>query len=243
MSDAGDGVRGAGTGRLPAQLFVWLSPSFPVGAYAYSHGLEAAVALGAIKGEVDLEAWLRVLIGHGSIGNDLALLSVAFRATAAHDWPGLADTAALALALQPSAERHLETAQQGASFMAAIMAAWRTETIGAAQAVALRASPDGREIAYPIAIAIAAAAHAMPLDATLHAYAIAVVANLVSASIRLGVLGQTAGQRLQARLQARLAEAALRAETAMLDDLANSAFAADLASLQHETLHTRIFRS
>lgn len=243
MNDAGDAAGAVAAGALPAQLFVWLSPSFPVGAYAYSHGLEAAVAHGAIQDEAGLENWLGVLVGHGSIGNDLVLLSVAHRAAAARDWPRLAEAAALALALQPSAERHLETTQQGASFMAAITAAWRTDEIAATHAAALRASAGGREIAYPIAVAIAAAGHAMPLAATLLAYAIANVANLISAAIRLSVLGQTAGQRLQARLYPRLTTAARTAELATLADLGGSAFAADLASLQHETLHTRIFRS
>lgn len=243
MSDAGETMAAGAGPAFPAQLFIWLSPSFPVGAYAYSHGLEAAAALGRLRDDTELEAWLGVLLGHGSIGNDLVLLSVAFRACRERDWPRLAEAAALGLALQPSAERHLETTQQGASFMAAVEAAWSRSEITEAAAIARRASPEGREIAYPVAVAITAAGYAVPLRATLEAYATAVVANLVSAAIRLSVLGQTAGQRLQARLVGRILAAAGAAETATLDDIGGAAFAADLTSLQHETLHTRIFRS
>ncbi|MFJ5487946.1 hypothetical protein ACIKTA_10135 [Hansschlegelia beijingensis] len=39
-------------------LLVWLSPAFPVGGYAYSHGLEQAVEDGDVTDPASLEAWL-----------------------------------------------------------------------------------------------------------------------------------------------------------------------------------------
>lgn len=110
--------------RGRALLQVWLSPSFPVGAFAYSHGLEKAVELGWIKDRGTLEAWLHDVMIHGSLRNDLIVLAEAHRLAARADRDGLRRLADLASALQPSAERHLEATQQGQSFLLQIDASW-----------------------------------------------------------------------------------------------------------------------
>ena len=197
--------------RTDAQqlLRVWLSPSFPVGAYAYSHGLEAAVARGLVENRANLEAWLRALLQHGSVRTDLVLLAAAWRAVldvcdlattsksqppipqyAPHGAVEIAEINALALALQPSAERYLETSQQGGSFVTAINAVWPCASMEMLRA----ACPDA--IAYPVALGIAAAGHEIGLTNLLDAYALAFVQNLASAAIRLSVIGQTDAQRV-----------------------------------------------
>jgi urease accessory protein len=221
--------------RTDAQqlLRIWLSPSFPVGAFAYSHGLEAAVARGLIASRADLEAWLRALLQQGSARTDLVLLAAVHAAEPA----ALPDINALALALQPSAERYLETSQQGGSFVATCLAVWPCNAL-----TALRAQcPDA--IAYSVALGTAAAGHGIALTPVLQAAALAFVQNLVSAAIRLSVIGQTDGQRVTAALMPDIAASAHFAETATLHDLGAACFSSDLASLEHETLGTRLFRS
>lgn len=224
-------------GDVPAQLLVWLSPAFPVGAFAYSHGLEKAVEKGLIKDRATLSAWLEDLIALGSLHNDLIVLAAAWRAATTQKAGELAEVAELAVALQPSAERHLETITQGGSFLLQIDAAWPCAAVGL-----LRAA-HASDVAYPVAVGVAAAGHALPLTPTLLGYGVAFVGNLLSAAIRLGVIGQTDGQRLTAALLPRLQDAATRAADSTLDDVASATFAADLASMQHETQYTRLFRS
>ena len=65
-------------GFLP--LMVWLSPSFPVGAFAYSHGIEWAVEAGDIKSAAALETWLDDLLEHGGPWSDAVLLAAAHQA-------------------------------------------------------------------------------------------------------------------------------------------------------------------
>jgi urease accessory protein len=213
-------------------LLVWLSPAFPIGAYAYSHGLEAAVARGLVNSRDDLSDWIGALLMQGSIRTDVILLAASWRC----DRPD-AELNALALALQPSAERYLETSQQGKSFVAAITAAWPCAAIAA-----LRAAAEG-DIAYAVAVGVAARGHGLPLRETAHAFALAFVQNLVSAAIRLSVIGQTDGQRLLAARMPAVDHLAASAAITTLDDLASSCFSSDLASLEHETLYTRLFRS
>ncbi|MBL4720621.1 MAG: urease accessory protein UreF, partial [Alphaproteobacteria bacterium] len=98
-------------------------------------------------------------------------------------------------------------------------------------------------LAYPVAVAMAAAGHGVSLRPALHAYLHGFIANLVSAGLRLISLGQTDGQRLLARLEPTIATLTDDALTATLDDLGGAAFLADIASMQHETQYTRLFRS
>lgn len=222
---------------LPAitgELAVWLSPGFPVGAFAYSHGLEEAVARGWISDRAGLEGWLGDLIGHGALRNDLIVLAEGWRAAREGDDGRLVAVNDEALALCPSAERHLETATQGEAFRAAMAASWPE---GAPQALA-----EG-EVAYPVAVGAAAGLHGLALESTLFAHGLAFVSNLVSAAIRLSLIGQSDAQRVIRALLPALGDAAAQATTLTLDDVGAATPRADIASLLHETLYSRLFRS
>ncbi|KUL96081.1 urease accessory protein UreF [Bosea sp. WAO] len=221
--------------QLP--LMIWLSPSFPVGGFAYSHGLEWAFEVGDLTDAQGLEDWLGALVEHGSLRNDLVLFAAAWRASGDGDAKELRDVAELALALANSTERRLETVTQGNAFIAAIAASWPCASVDA-----LKAAWPG-DVAYPVAVAVAASGHGLPLLASLEAFSLAFVANLVSAAVRLGIVGQTDGQRVTAALAPLLRSAAARAEAAALDALGSCAFRSDLASLRHETQYSRLFRS
>lgn len=217
-------------------LRIWLSPSFPVGAYAYSHGLEAASARGLVSNAADLGDWIEVLAEHGSLRNDLIVLAAAWRAATANDGMRLAEINAIAIALQPSSERTLETTQQGGSFVATIDAAWPCAILDALHCTR-------QPIAYPVAVGAAAAGHAIQLRDTSSAFALAFVMNLTSAAIRLSVIGQTDGQRVIARLRPHVSRLVDLSLCQTMDDLGGSAYSSDLASLEHETLYSRLFRS
>lgn len=218
-------------------LMIWLSPAFPVGAFAYSHGLEWAFEAGDLHDAASLRDWLDALVSHGSLRNDLILFAVAYRAVRRGEDAALREAAELGLALAGSAERRLETVTQGNAFVAALQAAW--------PCAAVERLPDiwSQDVAYPIAVALAAAGHDLPLPTSLEAYGLAFVANLVSAAVRLGVVGQTDGQRITAALVPALHDAAEAAGSATLDDLGSCAFRSDIASLRHETQYSRLFRS
>jgi len=223
---------------IPLPLLVWLSPSFPIGAFAYSHGLEWAQEAGDVRDAASLEAWLADLLAHGAGRNDAILLAEAFRAASADDDGALLAAAELALALASSTERRLETTTQGDAFLLAIARSWPCET-----ATRLRDKILDGPIAYPVAVGTAAAGHAVPLPDLLRASLLAFVSNLVSAAIRLGIVGQTDGQRVLAALIPAVEGLAAEALDLTLDDLGGAAFRSDLAALRHETQYTRLFRS
>jgi urease accessory protein len=222
-------------------LLVWLSPGFPVGAFAYSQGLEWAVEAGDVDDRATLARWLDDLLAHGAIRADAVLLAAAYRAA---DVATALETNALSLALAPSRERLLETGSQGTAFLAAVRAAWPAPAIERfADALGQTDANNGAEAAYPVAVAVAAAAHGLPLGATLRAFVLACVSNLVSAALRLGPIGQSEAQATIARLCPAIAALAAWAETADLGEIGTCAWRADIASMRHETQYSRLFRS
>ena len=218
-------------------LMVWLSPAFPVGAFAYSHGLEWAHEAGDLTDAASLEDWLGSLLAFGSARNDAILFAAAYRASGNGDGATLTEIAALALALATSPERQLETTTQGDAFVGAILRSW------SCPAMALLKEVWSEPVAYPVAVAVAAAGHEIPLEPALEAFGLNFVSSLVSAAVRLGVVGQTDGQRVTAALVPQVRRLAASAIEAGLDDLGGCAFRSDLAALRHETQYTRLFRS
>jgi urease accessory protein len=233
MDDASMKAQGLGGDGVILPLFAWLSPSYPVGCYAYSHALEWAVEAGDVSDEPTLVAWLADLLTLSLGRNDAILLSHAYRAVEQGHRGDLETVNELALALSPSAELYLETSQQGRSFLDATLAAWPSARL---------ASLDG-DVAFPVAIGMAAAAHDIPLPNTSQAYLFGLVQTLVSAAIRLAPIGQTAGIRVTAALAGTVQDVARQGMALTLEDIGGSTFRADLGSFHHENQYTRLFRS
>jgi urease accessory protein len=221
------------------KLMTWLSPSFPVGAYTYSHGLEWAIEDRTVASPAGLEAWLGDVLRHGAGRTDAILFCHAWHAADCGDAERLSEIAELGVAFQPSKERHLEATAQGRAFLSAVTAVWPNERLAALAA----RFPAERRIPYPVAVAMAAAAHDVPLAPALSAFLTAFAANIVSAGVRAVPIGQTDGQRIVAALVPVVAGVAGAAEAVSLDDLGGAAFRADIASMKHETQYTRLFRS
>lgn len=218
-------------------LLAWLSPAFPVGSFAYSHGIEWAFESGDVTNAQSTETWIADLIECGGPWSDAVLLASAHRAVSAKELDTLNEVADLAAALAPSKERKLETMAQGEAFMNAVSAAWPNKSFEKALAAI------GKEVAYPVAVGVASAAHEISLRVTLESYLLAVVSNFVSAAVRLIPLGQTDGTKIVAKLTPRVREIAARAEKSTLDDVGGAAIRSDIASMKHETQYTRLFRS
>jgi urease accessory protein len=219
------------------RLMAWLSPAYPVGAFSYSGGIEWAVESGDIINAETLKRWLGVVVTEGGGFCDAVFFVHTHRAAETGDDKALHEVAELAAAFAPSKERHLETTAQGRAFVEATRAAWPRAALDRLAAVW-----DG-PIAYPVAVAVAAAGHGVTLEPALNAYLHAVTANLISAGVRLIPLGQTDGQRLLAAFEPIVAATAARALNVPLDQVGGAAFRADIASMRHETQYTRLFRS
>jgi urease accessory protein len=203
------------------RLLTWLSPAFPTGGFAYSHGLEWAVEDGAVTDEASLADWVAETLRGGAFWSDVVLLRHAYAGE---------DVIELSVALGSSAERRLESLAQGAAFVLAA-AAW--------PGVDWPAGP----MPYAVAVGMLAAAQGVPVDDAAVAFLHAASANLVSAAIRLVPLGQAAGLRVQAALEPVILAVAAASRDATLEELGGCVWASDIAAMRHETQYTRLFRT
>jgi len=219
------------------RLMSWLSPSFPVGAFAYSSGIEWAVEAGDISDAASLRDWLAAMIANGAGFCDAALAAQAHRRASQGEDEALVELCEVAAAFVPSRERQLETTAQGKAFVEIARATWPCAALDRLLAL----NPGA--IAYPVAVGVLCAGHRIPLAATLQAFLHALISNWISAGVRLVPLGQTDGQRVLVSLETVIHDTAARAAQASLDDLGSATFRADIGSMRHESQYTRLFRS
>jgi urease accessory protein len=212
------------------KLLTWLSPAFPVGAFAWSAGLETAIVTGTVHDRTTTQHWVAGVLDHGSLRTDAILFAHAYRAS--DDAATLRDLADLCLALTPARERHDETTITGSAFATAARA-WPNPV--------LNNLPD--PCPYPVAVGAIAAGHDIALSAALLAYLTAAVHSQVSVAVRLVPIGQSDGLAIMAALEPGVASMATLCQHATLDDIGAVAYAADIAQMAHETLTTRVFRS
>jgi urease accessory protein len=204
-------------------LIQWLSPAFPTGGYAYSHGLEQAATDATLTNAATLNDWLTAILTHGSGRQDAILLACALRPDADLD-----ALTALAVALASSAERHHESLAQGTAL---------AQTLAAMTGRTLKPRP------LPVALGEAAAPLGLPLPQILALFLHAFASNLVQCMVRFVPLGQTGGQVTLAALHPLIAHLAQTLASATTDDLASSTFGAEMAAMRHETLQPRIFKT
>ncbi|MEM7723576.1 MAG: urease accessory UreF family protein [Pseudomonadota bacterium] len=199
------------------RLSQWLSPSFPVSAYAYSHGLETAMAEGRVTDAASTEAWVTCVLRRGAG----ALDAWAIRAVMGGAGPG--DIADLLQARAGCAERWEETRAMGAAFC-------RTTT-------AMGQAPLA-DLPLPVALGVRAAGMEVAMVVTLYLQAFA--GQLVGAATRFLPLGQAEAQGVQAALHPVIEAVAARTAP---DPPGGAALLADLDAMAHETLQPRIFRT
>jgi urease accessory protein len=260
----------------------WLSPNFPIGAFSYSHGLEAASAGGAVCDTPSLQTWIAALVAQGSGRIDADILIAAYRAAKGGQLAALDVANRRGLAFRATAELELEAAQQGEAFLATCRAAWPEPFLESwassnppPQAGEGRVGADAREyeptpsdtassqaptltlprlrgreelgagggVCHSAVFGAVAARAGIALADALIGYLQNFAANLVSAGLRPGIIGQTDGQRILAALEPVVGGAATAALTREPADFGAATFAADLASMAHESQYMRLFRS
>jgi urease accessory protein UreF len=100
-------------------LLAWMSPAFPIGGFAYSHGLEYAIDGRQVTDAASLQQWIEDVLTRGSGWNDAVIF--------ARCWNDDAEMLnELALALAGSRERNLETTSLGNAFLSAA-AMWQEQ--------------------------------------------------------------------------------------------------------------------
>ena len=206
------------------KVMAWLSPSFPIGAFAYSHGLEFEISVGNISRSNDLYYWLSDILQYGSIWNDLILFCEAYKAKE----NTLNHLSEIAKAFAQSKERYIETIEMGKAF---------------SKIVSSIKQSDFQPMPLPVIVGYVSKLETISLEYILPLYAHSFISNLINASTRLIPLGQTEAQKLLFDLFPLIDEVSKQALKSNICDMKNKCVLADLASMKHETLKVRLFKS
>jgi urease accessory protein len=221
-------------------LMTWLSPSFPVGGYVYSHGIEYAVEEGRLTNKEELVGWIKAALTQGAGRIDGALFSGAWQAVTDDDIERLTWAIERGDIMRPTNEMALESTAQGQAFIDTVL---QIRDFPKLKKVSEQAATEGRSISYAIAVAMVSAEAKISLRPALLAYYHAFTTNLVSAGVRLIPLGQIAGQRSIEVLKPTLTSSLDATLEGAFDGLGTAASLIDWASMKHETQYTRLFRS
>ena len=202
-------------------LTQWLSPAFPVGAFAYSSGLESAIDDGLVSPDT-LEDWLRDMMHHGPCRSD----ALAIRAGAAIGDPTIPDR--IVRANCTTQERLRELEEQGEAFCKQLTANWGVDVDG---------------LLLTTAIGHGCRMLALPADLAVTLYLQAWLGNQIACAQRLMALGQTEGQRILAALNVEAAKLSAATQGQGLDQMSNQCLVAEVAAMRHEIQSPRIFRT
>jgi urease accessory protein len=218
------------------RLQSWLSPSFPNGAYSYSHGLEWATEAGHVHDRTSLVDWLDADLRYGSGRNEAVFFIEAYRCAIHDNAAKLMRVAEIAAASRGTSEFALESSQQATACLNTLRQVWSDRILDLICEI---------QVQPVLAVVLGArlAREGIPADVALPAFLHSYVANLVIAGVRLIPLGQTDGQLAIAKLEDAVLSASAQGACATLDDLGSAGFMVELASIAHETQYTRLFRS
>jgi urease accessory protein len=203
--------------RQTQVLAALFSPAFPIGAFSYSHGIEAAIASGDVDDAATAHDWIETILLGGSGRNDAILMANAYNAVklhAAKDGQLAGGRNAeieaineLAFALSSGAERAQESRELGVNFTRMTEQVYQLD---------IGLSPP---LAYPVAAGLAARHLGCELQLSLSLFLQSFIGNLISVVVRAVPLGQSDGQIILARLMPAVAALADEASTTPLDDV------------------------
>ena len=200
----------------------WLSPAFPIGGFAYSHGLEWAINKGHVGNREELQKWISDLLEYGSLKNDAILIKLVLQGSDPKE------INELAMALCPASERLSETQLQGGAFCKIMRDVWNLEI---------------DNLTLPIALALAAKNQSIDQNLVLPAYLHSFCSNLISVAMRLIPIGQTDGQKTLRELSPLISDSVRAVAKSDKDDLGSACFLSDVSAMQHEYLQPRVFKT
>ncbi|MBE0489694.1 MAG: urease accessory protein UreF [Halomonas sp.] len=219
-------------------LLQLVSPALPIGAFAFSQGLESAFELGWVTDEASLGDWLEGVLEDGLTRCELPVLSRLHAAWGAGDGEAVVEWDQWLAANRETAELAAEDARLGASLMRLLESLALLPTSTASEAPPL---PMGA--GYVTLFAWTAHARGVPVRPALLGFAWAWLENQLAVACKALPLGHTAAQRLVERLRPALVAAVDEALALHEDALGPALPGLALASALHETQYSRLFRS
>ena len=203
----------------PLQILqIWFSSSFPVGSYAYSHGLEALIDGNKIKNKDDVREYLEALLFYGSLRNDYIFLKSVYMGEEIND---------LILASASSKERHTEMIDMGNSFRKIMKDSWELVL--------------EENTSFVYCISKAALHFNIKFDDLIKFYLQSYISNLINVCVKHIPMSQKDGQILNVNFIDQIQKFLAQSKELNLKDIGTSFFIGDIFAIKHENLDSRIY--
>lgn len=219
------------------ELLTWFNPSYPIGSYAYSHGIEYAIEEGLINNSNSLHKWVRDLLIFGTGYNDSIIINILYNSIVENNLSNFDDIVDIAYAMRPTKEISLESAQQGISFYSIIREVYNSNELNSY----LRRVDS--KITYPVITGIIGGYFQLEKHNLIYAYLYSFASNLLSAALRIMSIGQTEIQKIIYKLKKDIEKMTMKSQKLNLSDLGSSVLFSDWSSAKHEFQYSRLFRS
>jgi urease accessory protein len=218
-------------------LMQLISPALPIGAFAWSQGLESAFELGWVRNEQELGQWLAGVLEDGLTRCELPVLARLQYCWANGDSKGLNYWNAWLHANRETAELSDEDTRLGVALMR-LLTSLELQPQSEQGHALLPADPG-----YVTVFAWAAQQRQVPVRQSLLGFAWGWLENQLAVACKAMPLGHTAAQRLNEQLRPKLVAAIDTALVLTDDQLGPILPGLALGSAQHETQYSRLFRS
>ena len=199
-------------------LQIWFSSSFPIGSYAYSHGLEALIDDKKIKNKNDVKEFLDALLFYGTLRNDYIFMKSIYKGEEINE---------LILASAASKERQIEMIDMGNSFRKIMKNSWELSL------------PENTSFIY--CLAKAGLYFDIKFDDLIKFYLQSFISNLINVCVKHIPMSQKDGQGLNVNFISKIQDFLTHAEKLTLRDVGSTFFIGDIFAIKHENLDSRIY--
>ena len=215
------------TERALLDILHLFSPSLPIGAFAFSQGLEAAIESGHVRDAVALETWCDGVLRDSVQTLDCYYLRNAYQARSAVEWVGLNEQI---LTSRETAELLQEDLLLGSS-----LNKW-------AEGQGID-TPDSDENSVVALYGWLARKLKVPEDWAVTGFLWSWLDNQVTVAAKAVPLGQQVLQGVLMSLKPRISDCVIQSKVTQLDTAFSTVPNLAILSAQHETQYSRLFRS
>ena len=199
-------------------LQIWFSSSFPIGSYAYSHGLEALIDHKKIKNKDDVKEYLDALLFYGTLRNDYIFMKSIYKGEEIDE---------LILASASSKERQIEMIDMGNSFRKIMKNSWELSL------------PQNTSFIY--CLAKAGFHFNIKFDDLIKFYLQSFISNLINVCVKHIPMSQKDGQSLNVIFINQIQEFLTHSDKLILNHIGTTFFIGDIYAIKHENLDSRIY--
>ena len=199
-------------------LQIWFSSSFPIGSYAYSHGVESLIDNKKIQNKSDVIEFLEAVLNYGTLRNDYIFIKSIYNNLEIND---------LILSNATSKERQIEMIAMGNSFRNIMRDSWDLNL--------------QENSAFIYCLSKAAIYFNIDFNDLIKFYFQSFISNLITVCVKHIPVSQKDGQSINVMFINKIQDFINNSKDLTIDDIGTTFFIGDLFSMKHENQETRIY--